>query len=276
MPSERREHLVIGISSSALFDMEEENRIYQEKGQMEYQAYQVEHERDILKPGIGFRLVKALLNINTLLKGERRTEVIVMSRNIANTSLRIFNSLQYYGLEISRAALVGGASLRPYLYAFNTDLFLSSNERDVREAVCANIAAGLIRFPAGGADEEINQIRLGFDISSIKYSSEAELIYQNYGMAAFLEYEKINIQKNVPEGPFAKMFKTVALLQKEFSSESVPVRTALISSFNSPELQRVIFSLRAWEVRLDEAFYIEDSEKDEILKAFGADVSFSG
>ncbi len=276
MPSDRREHLVIGVSSSALFDMEEENRIYRERGLMEYQAYQIDHERDIFKPGIGFRLVKALLNINTLLKGERRIEVIIMSRNIANTSLRIFNSLQYYGLEILRGALVGGANLKPYLYAFNTDLFLSSNENDVREAVGANIAAGLIRFPNGDSDDEIDQIRLGFDISSIRYAPEAELIYQNYGMAAFLEYEKINIQKNVPEGPFAKMFKTVALLQKEFSSEKVPVRTALISSFGSPELPRVIFSLRAWEVRLDEAFYIEESEKDDILKAFGADVSFGG
>lgn len=270
------EHLVIGISSSALFDMEEENKIFEEKGLLEYQAHQILHEKEVLKPGIGFQLVKALLNINTLLKQERRTEVIVMSRNIANTSLRVFNSIQYYGLEISRAALVGGARIAPYLHAYETDLFLSANENDVHEAIDANIAAGSIYLTKVDANKEIDRIKLGFDIGAIKYANEAELIYQNYGMASFLEYEKINIQKASPEGPYAKLFKMIAILQNEFSPEDVPIRVALIATFDSPLLERVIYALRAWEVRLDEAFYIGASGKDDVLKAFGANISFNG
>lgn len=200
MPLSHKEHLVIGISSRALFDLEEGNRIYEEKGLQEYHSYQIEREKEVLKPGIGFSLVKALLNINTLLEGERRTEVIIMSRNIANLSLRIFNSIQYYGLDITRAALIGGADITPYLYAFNTDVFLSANEQDLLQASFSNIAAGKICLPTIEPGAEMNGIKLSFDINSIKYSNEAELLFKNYGMSAFIEFEKENIQKTTPNG----------------------------------------------------------------------------
>ncbi|MBR6726142.1 MAG: 5'-nucleotidase, partial [Clostridia bacterium] len=132
--------LVIGVSSRALFDLEEENRIYETKGLEAYSAYQLEHEKDILKPGTAFPLVRALEQLNG--DGQYLTEVIVMSKNSADTSLRIFNSIEHYGLHISRAALVGGKSILPYLDTFRTDLFLSANEEDVQEAVNAGFAAG--------------------------------------------------------------------------------------------------------------------------------------
>lgn len=274
MPRPHKEHLVIGVSSRVLFDLEEENRIFEEKGLLEYQSYQIEHEKEVLKPGIGFSVIKALLNINTLLKGDRRTEVIIMSRNIANLSLRIFNSIQYYGLDISRAALIGGADITPYLYAFSTDIFLSANEQDLLQATFANIAAGKICMPKSDPGHDIGSIRFSFDINSFKYSSEAELLFKNYGMSAFIEYERENIQKSLPEGPYTKMFKTIALLQRDFAAREMPLRVALVSPFNSAELQRVMYALRAWEVRLDEAFFIGNTEKADVLKAFGANISF--
>jgi len=114
-----KDYLVVGISSRALFDLEEENRIFEEKGLQEYSKYQIEHENDILKPGTGFQLVKSLLRINSLLPEKRKIEIIIMSRNSADTSLRIFNSIEHYGLDITRAALAGGAGIAPYLTAFN-------------------------------------------------------------------------------------------------------------------------------------------------------------
>ena len=130
--------LVIGVSSRALFDLEEENRIFEEQGLEAYSKYQTEHENDILRPGTAFPLVKALQKLNA--DGRYLTEIIIMSKNSSDRSLRIFNSIEHYGLDISRAALVGGASISPYLGAFKTDLFLSANESDVQEAINANIA----------------------------------------------------------------------------------------------------------------------------------------
>ena len=129
-----KDYLVVGISSRALFDLDEENRIYEEQGLAAYSEYQIAHEDEVLAPGSGFALVKALLNLNTI-SDKRYVEVIIMSRNSADTSLRIFHSIEHYGLDISRAVLSGGSSLSNYLEAFDVDLFLSADSHDVEQAI---------------------------------------------------------------------------------------------------------------------------------------------
>lgn len=272
-----KDYLVVGISSRALFDLEEENRIFEEKGLQEYSKYQIEHENDILKPGTGFQLVKSLLRINSLLPEKRKIEIIIMSRNSADTSLRIFNSIGHYGLDITRAALAGGAGIAPYLTAFNVDLFLSANENDVQEAINAGIAAGIIcTHPEFHIDpyKEIDQIRIAFDGDAVLFSDESERIYQEQGLEAFLKHEKINARKPLPEGPFAKLLKTLSFLQKEFPKDKAPIRTALVTARNAPAHERVIRTLREWNVRIDEAFFLGGVEKSEVLKAFGAHIFF--
>ena len=268
--------LVVGISSRALFDLEEENRIYEEKGLEAYSQYQLEHENDILKPGTAFPLVKALHNLNC---GDKQlTEIIIMSKNSADTSLRIFNSIKHYGLDISRAALVGGMSISPYLDTFKTDLFLSANEEDVQEAVNSGIAAGIICSHASlpiNPNEPIPQIRIAFDGDAVIFSDEAEKIYQEKGLVAFAEHERENAKKPLPEGPFAKLLKTLSLIQAQFENrDEVPIRTALVTARNTPAHERVIRTLRAWNVRIDEAFFLGGIDKTEILKSFGANIFF--
>ena len=154
--------LVIGISSRALFNLEEENRIFEENGLEKYEEYQVQHENDILQKGSAFQLVKAFLGLNKLIPNKRLVEVIVMSRNSPNTSLRIFNSISDYELDITRAALSGGAPIAPYLHAFKTDLFLSAKRDDVQQAINDKIAAGLILTgtPHVNTKRKIEQIQL--------------------------------------------------------------------------------------------------------------------
>lgn len=134
MPYDLSKPLVIGISSRALFNLEQENKIFEEQGVEAYEAYQVTHENEILQKGAAFQLIKAFLELNNTELG-RLVEVIIMSRNNANTCLRIFNSIQYYGLDITRATLTSGAEIAPYLKAFKTDLFLSANSDDVQSAI---------------------------------------------------------------------------------------------------------------------------------------------
>ncbi len=267
--------LVIGVSSRALFDLEEENRIFEEQGLEAYSKYQTEHENDILKPGTAFPLVKALLKLNA--DGRYLTEIIIMSKNSSDTSLRIFNSIEHYGLDISRAALVGGASISPYLGAFKTDLFLSANENDVQEAINANIASGIIcdhsNLPIN-PDDEIPQIRIAFDGDAVIFSDESERIFQVEGLEAFAKHEQENAQNPLPEGPFAKLLKTLSLIQQQFPKDESPIRTALVTARNAPAHERVIRTLRAWNVRIDEVFFLGGVKKSEVLKAFNANIFF--
>lgn len=267
--------LVVGISSRALFDLEAENEIYEKEGLDAYCAYQREHENDILKPGTAFPLIKALQQLNA--DGKYLTEIIVMSKNSADTSLRVFNSIAHYGLNISRAALVGGLSISPYLDAFKTDLFLSANEADVQEAINAGVAAGIIcshsNFPID-ADAKIDQIRIAFDGDAVIFSDEAEKIYQAEGLEAFAKHEQENAKKPLPEGPFAKLLKTISIIQQGFQDGEAPIRTALVTARNAPAHERVIRTLRAWNVRIDEAFFMGGVDKTEVLKAFGANIFF--
>lgn len=267
--------LVIGVSSRALFDLEEENRIFEEQGLEAYSKYQTEHENDILRPGTAFPLVKALQKLNA--DGRYLTEIIIMSKNSSDTSLRIFNSIEHYGLDISRAALVGGASISPYLGAFKTDLFLSANERDVQEAINANIASGIIcdhsNLPIN-PDDEIPQIRIAFDGDAVIFSDESERIFQAEGLEAFALHEQENANNPLPEGPFAKLLKTLSLIQQQFPKDESPIRTALVTARNAPAHERVIRTLRAWNVRIDEVFFLGGVRKSDVLKAFNANIFF--
>ena len=267
--------LVVGISSRALFDLEVENRIYEEQGLQAYLEYQVAHEKEILKPGTAFPLIKALHKLNDC--GEQLVEIIIMSKNSADTSLRIFNSIEHYGLDITRAALVGGNRIIPYLPAFNTGLFLSASEQDVQEAIDAGIAAGLIcnhEDLAIHPEEEIDQIRIAFDGDAVIFSDESEKIFKAEGLAAFEEHERLNARKPLPEGPFAKLLSTISLVQKQFGTDQAPIRTALVTSRNAPAHERVIRTLRVWGVRIDEVFFMGGIRKSEVLKAFGAHIFF--
>ena len=267
--------LVIGVSSRALFDLESENIIFEKDGLEAYSQYQIDHENDILKPGTAFPLVKALQKLNA--DGRYLTEIIIMSKNSADTSLRVFNSIDHYKLNISRACLVGGASISPYLGAFKTDLFLSANENDVQEAINVNIAAGIIcdhsSFPINPQDD-VNQIRIAFDGDAVIFSDESERIYQEKGLQAFAEHEHENAKKPLPEGPFAKLLKTISIIQTQFPTNDVPIRTTLVTARNAPAHERVVRTLRAWNVRIDEVFFLGGIEKSDVLKAFGANIFF--
>lgn len=267
--------LVIGVSSRALFDLESENEIFEKEGLDAYCEYQLKKEKEILKPGTAFPLIKALQKLNA--DGQNLTEIIIMSKNSGDTSLRIFNSIEHYNLKISRAALVSGVSISPYLPAFKTDLFLSANEADVQEAINANIAAGIIckgeSLPIN-PDEDIDEIRIAFDGDAVIFSDESERIYKSEGLAAFVEHEQKNAKKPLPEGPFAKLLKTISLIQSKFKEGEIPIRTALVTARNAPAHERVVRTLRAWDVRIDEEFFLGGIEKSEVLKAFGAHIFF--
>lgn len=279
MAYDLRNYLVIGVSSRALFDLTRENEIYENKGLEAYCRYQLDHENDILNPGTGFALIESMLRINDIDKDQRRIEVVIVSRNSADTSLRISNSINHYQLDITRAAFTGGEPVAKYLNAFDVDLFLSATEEDVQAAVESNVASGLIYDGATGSElDPLDQIKIAFDGDAVLFSEESEMIYQNQGLEAFLEHEQMNAKKPLPEGPFAKLLKTLSFLQFELTSnnqwDTLPIRTALVTARNSPAHERVIRTLRAWNVRIDETFFLGGVSKDKVLASFAPHIFF--
>ena len=266
--------LVIAISSRALFNLEEENKIFEEKGLDEYYKYQIENEDLLLKKGTAFRLVKNLLKINEDFPNDKQVEVIIMSRNNSATSLRITKSVEKYNLDIARSAWSGGNDISKYLKPFKVDLFLSANEQDVQSAINEGIAAARI-LPYDNEDDEFcNQVKIAFDGDAVLFSEESEIIYKTQGLEAFLNYEKQNALNPLKSGPFAQLLRVISNIQAKYPEEKTPIRTALITARNSPAHERVIRTLSQWGVRLDEAFFLGGVEKYEVVKAFGADIFF--
>lgn len=270
MAYQLNDKLVIGISSRALFDLEYENSIFTDKGLEEYAKYEIEHEDEILKPGTAYSLIKALLDLNNKFNSNI-IEVIIISRNSPETGLRIFNSIDKLDLGIARAGFTGGEPIAKYLSAFDVDLFLSKNEQDVQEAIDAGFAAALIYDVPKDFTPDDQEIRIAFDGDAVIFSEESEAIYQREGLEAFLEHEKANALKVLPDGPFAKLLRTLSTIKEKYPKI---LRIAIITARNNPAHKRVILTLRQWGVNIDEAFFLGGVEKREILKAFNAHIFF--
>lgn len=265
--------LVIAISSRALFDLSDSHDVYEEQGLASYSRYQIDHENDVLTPGDAFVFVKKLLRLNGLLDGEPRVEVILLSRNSADTGLRIFNSIEHYGLDISRAAFCGGESPYRYVSAFGCHLFLSTDADDVRNALDHGIAAATLMASNAQSDDS-DQLRFAFDGDAVLFSDEAERVYKQEGLEAFAEREKEKARMPLMGGPFKEFLAALQGLQKEFGAEQMPIRTALVTARSAPAHERVIRTLREWDIRIDESLFLGGLDKGEFLKAYGADVFF--
>ncbi|HEY8101780.1 MAG TPA: 5'-nucleotidase [Burkholderiaceae bacterium] len=271
MPVSLDNLLVIGISSRALFDLEAEEAIFRNQGLDAYRQHQLENENQILKLGSGFALVRALLKLNELTHNRRFVEVVIMSRNSSETSMRIFNSIAHYGLDITRAVLSGGASLAPYLQAFNVSLFLSLHEDDVQAAINSGVASALLYQKPDNALEELDQIRIAFDGDAVIFSDESERIFQTQGIEAFENHERQNAKNPLPAGPFARLLKALSFIQNNFKNadgRTAPIRTALVTARSSPAHERVIRTLRAWDIAIDETFFMGGVAKSAVLAAF--------
>jgi len=264
--------LVVAISSRALFDLSESHAVYQKEGLKAYAEYQIAHEDEPLEKGDAYGFVQKLLRINELL-GQRRVEVILLSRNSADTGLRIFNSIQHHGLDITRAAFCGGENPYRYIQAFNTHLFLSTDVEDVRLALEQNVAAASL-LPSVKRVSEDPRLRIAFDGDAVLFSDEAERVFKTQGLEAFTASEKASASQPLSGGPFKPFLGALHQIQTEFAEGECPIRTALITARSAPSHERVIRTLRAWNIRIDESIFLGGMDKGQFLRAFDADVFF--
>lgn len=267
--------LIVAISSRALFDLSASHRLFETEGVDVYRDYQVAHESDILEPGVAFPLVKKLMNLNALLGERGRVEIILLSRNSSDTGLRVLTSAHHHGLDISRAAFTGGASPYRYVAAFGAHLFLSADPIDVRLALDAGCAAATI-LPSSSLipDQHDDQVRIAFDGDAVLFSDEAEQLYRREGLDVFNASEFAAAHEPLPSGPFKGLLVAIHRLQQLFPHDASPLRTALVTARGAPSHERVIRTLRAWGIRIDEALFLGGLSKTEFLTAFDADIFF--
>ncbi|MBV1876085.1 MAG: 5'-nucleotidase [Pseudomonadales bacterium] len=265
--------LVVATSSSALFNLSDGHNVYKQQGLKAYSEYQIAHENEPLMPGDAFNLVHKLLRLNDLLEGDDQVEVLLLSRNSADTGLRVFNSIAHHKLPISRAAFTGGAAPYRYMRPFGCHLFLSTNQADVREVLGQGMAAASI-LPSVQANTDSNTLNFAFDGDAVLFSDEAEQIYQAQGLDAFTENERLAANQPLIGGPFKPFLAALHNLQHGFGDHPSPIRTALVTARAAPTHERVVKTLRAWDIRLDESLFLGGLKKRDFLSAYGADIFF--
>ena len=265
--------LVVAISSRALFDLGESHAVFEQQGLSAYSNYQVERENEFLRQGVAFPLVKKLLALNNDGHDHPGVEVILLSRNSADTGLRIFNTIEHYGLRIERAAFTNGASPYRYMAAYGANLLLSTNAADVRSALAVGFAAATI-LPGGASGRDSGQLRIAFDGDAVIFSDEAERIYQKQGLEAFARSESEAADRPLTGGPFRPVLEALHQIQSAYPIDNNPIRTALVTARSAPAHKRVVLTLRQWGIRIDEALFLGGRSKGDFLRIFGADIFF--
>lgn len=275
--------LVIGLASSALFNLEEPDRIFREQGELIYREYQLRKEKAPLEPGVAFPFIQRLLSFNKIFPTDDPfVEVILLSRNDPNTGLRVMNSIEHYGLGITRAIFLQGRTPHKYIEPLSINLFLSANEQDVKQAITANHPAGLILKGNILDLEHTQELRIAFDFDGVLADDSAETIYKQKGLGGFIQHENEHAEKPINPGPLKPFLEKLSILQKyEFKYQEQNLgykpnlRISIVTARNAPAHKRVINTMRSWGIEtINEAFFLGGIEKNKILQILQPHIFF--
>lgn len=275
MPVSLKDKLV-GIASTALFDLAEADRIFREERMVRYRAYMRANEKNTLCPGTGFPLVKGLLAINDLSQ-EYLVEVVLMSRNDADSGYRILNSIEEWKLQIKRAAFTDGGPPSDYLDAFSCNLYLTTNRDEVVSALKAGFPAALVYAPPSEVNLSSNEVRIAFDGDAVLFSDEADKVFREEGLEAFEKQKQMLQHVPLKPGPLKGFLEALSRIQARFPEEKdqkCPIRTSLVTARGFPAHRRAINTLREWNIRLDESFFLGGLDKALILRVLKPHIFF--
>jgi 5'-nucleotidase len=273
--------LVIAVASSALFALDEADAVFREKGVRAYRSYQREHENDVLKPGIAFPFVRRFLELNKVFPDRQPAEVVLLSRNDADTGLRVFTSIEHYKLGIVRAAFTRGNSPFRYIPAYNVSLFLSANENDVIDALNHGHPAGRVLPSATNDEETDDELRVAFDFDGVIADRSAEQVFQTEGQEAFYHSETAKAETAIASGPLGDLFRKLGdlrALEDEREEQDRGYRrflkTAIVTARSAPAHRRVINTLRSWNITVDETHFLGGMDKGRILETLRPHIFF--
>jgi 5'-nucleotidase len=271
MPTSLAGQLVVAISSRALFDFEEENRVFEASDDRAYMQLQLQRVDRPARPGVAFSLVNKLLAFNG---DSPRVEVVILSRNDPVSGMRVFRSAQHYGLPIQRGVFTRGEAPWRYLRPLAANLFLSTNEPDVRSALAAGVpAARVYPHSARASDAHPDEVRIAFDGDAVLFSDEAERVFQREGLAAFQDHDRTQAGKPLAAGPFKPLLQALHRLQQA-PAPNMRLRTALVTARSAPAHERAIRTLMDWHIEIDAAMFLGGLPKGEFLREFEPDFFF--
>ncbi|WP_328540412.1 5'-nucleotidase [Streptomyces sp. NBC_00344] len=282
MPYELTNRLVIGVASSALFDLAEADAVFRDQGEEPYRAYQETHLADTLGRGVAFSFIRRLLSLNNLHPlGDPLVEVIVLSRNDPDTGLRVMRSIQSHGLPISRAIFMQGRSPYHFMPALNMSLFLSANETDVREAVALGLPAGYVLGSAFADDADDQDLRIAFDFDGVLADDASEQVYQADGIEKFRSHETVNAATPHDPGPLRDFLASVNRVQRHEEEQrtrdpdyKIRVHVSLVTARNAPAHERAVRSLKNWGVTVNDAFFLGGIDKGAVMRILKPHIFF--
>lgn len=247
--------LVVGVAASALFDLEDSDRVLRSEGEAAYRAFQEEHLGDPLGLGAAAGTVRRLLALNDLAPSadDPLVEVVVLSRRSPETGLRVMRSIRHHELAITRAVFRQGRAPQELLRPLHVDLFLTADEASVRETVHRGLPAGHVLDPAS-ADEPGAELRVVFDLDAALEDGTGE--------------------RRVPGG--GALHGLLAGLRRVQDAErrrrdadqayEPRVQVALVTGRSAPAHERAVTTLRSWGVALDDAFFLGGVDPSDVLE----------
>ena len=264
--------LVVAISSRALFDFEEENRLFEHSDAATYLQLQRERLELPAQRGIAFSLVQKLLAFNT--PEQQRVEVVILSRNDPVSGLRVFHSAESSGIALQRGVFTQGRAPFGYLRPLGAHLFLSANAEDVTEALRLGYpAAHVFTESAQASQAHPHEVRIAFDGDAVLFSDEAERVFQAQGLEAFQRHETDKRGQPLPDGPFKPLLSALHQLQ-QIHVPGMRIRTALVTARSAPAHKRAIQTLMSWNIAVDEAMFLGGLGKGPFLREFEPDFFF--
>ncbi|MGW7319712.1 5'-nucleotidase [Streptomyces sp. NPDC054865] len=274
--------LVVGIASSALFDLTDCDTVFREQGEDAYRAYQEAHVKDVLAKGVAFPFVRRLLSLNDLADpSDSLVEVIILSRNDPDTGLRVMRSIEAHGLPISRAVFRQGRASHRFMPALNMSLFLSANGADVRDAVADGMPAGHVLETARVDDEADPELRIAFDFDGVLADDASERIFQNSGIDAFRAHEVRNATTPHDPGPLSGFLAGINRIQRREEDErrknpgyQPRLRVSLVTARDAPAHERAVRSLKQWGLRVNDAFFLGGVDKAPVIGALDPHIFF--
>lgn len=283
MAYELNNRLVIGVASSAVFDLRESDAVFRSQGEEQYRKFQEENLGVPLPKGIAFPFIKRLLTLNDLSAepSDPYVEVVLLSRNDPDTGLRVMRTIEHYGLGMTRAIFTQGRSPYEYIPALNIALFLSANKPDVDAAIGLGYPAGQVLDSHFDDDEMDKTLRIAFDFDGVLAGDESEAVMQQEGLNAFHDHEVRNVMQPHNPGPLKEFLVRISKIQsaeerhkKQTTDYKNRIRVSIITARNAPSHERALQTLKSWGVMVNDAFFLGGIEKDRVLSVLKPHIFF--